>query len=62
MRSKERKRLEQLYMTQVEAALSKRLLAYNLLEEAANELAKARTKLKALYKEDKDGKQEAEKE
>ena len=58
MRSKERKRLEQLYMTQVEAALSKRLLAYNLLEEADNELAKARTKLKALYKEDKDGRKE----
>ena len=52
-RNKEWRRLEKLYMTQVDAALSKRILAYTLLEEADNELAAATRKLQRLHgKED----------
>ena len=55
MRSRECTRLEKLYMTQVEAALSKRIYAYNLLEEADSELARATSKLKNLYRGKTDG-------
>lgn len=59
MRKSEKERLMKLYMTEVEAAMNKRTLAYNMLGEAEFDLATAKRKLRrALGKEDEDGSRE----